>query len=128
MMVSVRKFSNFTLAVYPYFQSRLFSLVDLILFPQHCAKTANFGIEDVVICYTSNTNTWKHTGSYQENTTYIRDLNIGLKSNKLAQICKTIWFYHITKTSLCNEHPLTPHFYIVKLGFTGVYILFLFLL
>ena len=25
-------------------------------------------------------------------------------------------------TSLCNEDPLTPHFYIVKLGFTGVYI------
>ena len=25
-------------------------------------------------------------------------------------------------TSPCNEHPLTPHFYIVKLGFTGVYI------
>ena len=21
-----------------------------------------------------------------------------------------------------NEHPLTPHFYIVKMGFTGVYI------
>ena len=28
----------------------------------------------------------------------------------------------ITKTSPCNEHPLTPHFYIVKLGFTRVYI------
>ena len=28
----------------------------------------------------------------------------------------------ITKTSPCNEHPLTPHFYVVKLGFTGVYI------
>ena len=27
-----------------------------------------------------------------------------------------------------NEDPLTPHFYIVKLGFTGVYFLFLFLL
>ena len=28
----------------------------------------------------------------------------------------------------CNVHPLTPHFYKVKLGFTGVYIIFLFLL
>ena len=28
----------------------------------------------------------------------------------------------ITKTSPCIEDPLTPHFYIVKLGFTGVYI------
>ena len=27
----------------------------------------------------------------------------------------------ITKTSPCNEHPFTPHFYIIKLGFTGVY-------
>ena len=31
-------------------------------------------------------------------------------------------------TCPCNVHPLTPHFYIVKLGFTGVYIIFLFLL
>ena len=35
---------------------------------------------------------------------------------------------HITKTSPCNKDPLTPHFYIVKVGFTGVYIFFLFLL
>ena len=28
----------------------------------------------------------------------------------------------------CSEHPITLHFYIVKLGFTGVYIIFLFLL
>ena len=28
----------------------------------------------------------------------------------------------IRKTSPCNEHPLKPNFYIVKLGFTGVYI------
>ena len=34
----------------------------------------------------------------------------------------------IMKTCPCNEHPLTPHFYIGKLGFTGVYIIFLFLL
>ena len=34
----------------------------------------------------------------------------------------------IMKTSPCNVYPLTPHFYIVKLGFTGVYIIFLFLL
>ena len=31
-------------------------------------------------------------------------------------------------TCLCNIDPLTPHFYIVKLGFTGVHIIFLFLL
>ena len=34
----------------------------------------------------------------------------------------------ITKICLYNFDPLKPHFYIVKLGFTGVYIIFLFLL
>ena len=34
----------------------------------------------------------------------------------------------IMQTSPCNEYPLTPHFYIVTLGFTGVYLIFLFLL
>ena len=34
----------------------------------------------------------------------------------------------ITKTYLYNFDPLKPHFYVVKLGFTGVYIIFLFLL
>ena len=33
-----------------------------------------------------------------------------------------------TKTYLYNFDPLKLHFYIVKLGFTGVYIIFLFLL
>ena len=31
----------------------------------------------------------------------------------------------ITKTRLYNFDPVKPHFYIVKLGFTGVYIIFL---
>ena len=31
----------------------------------------------------------------------------------------------ITKTCLYNLDPFKPHFYIVKLGFTGVYIIFL---
>ena len=30
----------------------------------------------------------------------------------------------IMKTCLYNFDPLKPHFYIVKLGFTGVYIIF----
>ena len=32
---------------------------------------------------------------------------------------------HIMKTCLYSFDPLKPHFYIVKLGFTGVYIIFL---
>ena len=34
----------------------------------------------------------------------------------------------ITKTCPCNVNPLEPHFYIVKLGFAGVCLFFLFLL
>ena len=33
--------------------------------------------------------------------------------------------YSITKTRLYNFDPLKPHFYTVKLGFAGVYIIFL---
>ena len=35
---------------------------------------------------------------------------------------------NITKTYLYNFDPLKPHFYIVKLGFTGYTLFFLFLL
>ena len=35
---------------------------------------------------------------------------------------------YIRKTCPCNEYPLKPHFYIVKLGYAGVDLLFLFLL
>ena len=31
-------------------------------------------------------------------------------------------------TCPCNVYPLIPHFYIVKLGYAGVYLFFLFLL
>ena len=33
--------------------------------------------------------------------------------------------FHITKTRLYNFDPIKPHFYIVKLGFTGVNFTFL---
>ena len=36
-----------------------------------------------------------------------------------------IMLLNITKTYLYNFDPLKPHFYIVKLGFTGVYFIFL---
>ena len=35
--------------------------------------------------------------------------------------------YTIRKTCPCNEYPLQPYFYIVKLGYAGVYDFFLFL-
>ena len=41
----------------------------------------------------------------------------------LRLIVRTVSFIRLTCP--CNVHPLSPHFYIVKLGFTGVYIFFL---
>ena len=46
---------------------------------------------------------------------------VSLSSAEFAQSAKA----DITKTCLYNFDPLKPHFYIVKLGFTGVYIIFL---
>ena len=37
-------------------------------------------------------------------------------------------FQDIRITCPCNVYPLKPHFYIVKLGYAGVYLFFLFLL
>ena len=37
----------------------------------------------------------------------------------------SLHIYYITKTRLYKFDLLEPHFYIVKLGFTGVYIIFL---
>ena len=44
---------------------------------------------------------------------------------RMVESSYTHAFYIITKTCLYNFDPLKPHFYIVKLGFTGVYIIFL---
>ena len=63
-------------------------------------------------------------------------LNKGFKNMfELLQSCAQPSVYvlnmykkHITKTYLYNfahPHPLKPYFYIEKLGFTGVYIIFL---
>ena len=57
---------------------------------------------------------------YQNNKNGKNNTNNTSKTNK--QIDK--WMYTITKTYLYNIDPLKPHFYIVKLGFTGVYIIF----
>ena len=51
---------------------------------------------------------------------------LDIKSNK--QLMSRAKIQTITKTSPCNEGPLTLHFYILKQGFTRVYIFFLFLL
>ena len=44
---------------------------------------------------------------------------------KLTEYIFNIHSCYITKTCLYNFDPRKPHFYIIKLGFTGVYIMFL---
>ena len=51
---------------------------------------------------------------------YILTLLGNRQFDRIAAICIRI-------TCLFVLYPLSPHFYIVKLGFTGVYIIFLFL-
>ena len=52
-------------------------------------------------------------------------LRVLLGTEKIYELVK---FLHIIITCPCNVDPLTPHFYVVKLGFTGVYIIFFFFL
>ena len=62
---------------------------------------------------------------YNSGHSHIRSLRLAnwtvLCHEKRCFSCLTI----ITNTCLYNFDPLKPHFYIVKLGFTGVYIIFL---
>ena len=47
-------------------------------------------------------------------------------NNKCVKLILCLVFGHgIMKTCPCNVYPLTPHFCIVKLGFTGLYIIFI---
>ena len=43
----------------------------------------------------------------------------------LLNLIRLYTCYNITKTRPYNFDPLKPHFFIVKLGFTGLYIIFL---
>ena len=49
----------------------------------------------------------------------------GLFKKKKQKKKRPFYVLNITKTYLYNFDSLKPHFYIVKLGFTGVYIIFL---
>ena len=57
--------------------------------------------------------------------THIICSHISIPADDIEDDAKKIPLYRITKTCLYNFDPLKPHFYIVKLGFTGVYIIFL---
>ena len=52
-------------------------------------------------------------------------IQTGIKNSLLLDILHGQWSTHIKRTYLYNFDPLKSHFYIVKLGFTVVYIIFL---
>ena len=52
-------------------------------------------------------------------------LNMEVESRLWYQLPLYVCDLYITKACLYNFDPLKPHFYIVKLGFTGTYIIFL---
>ena len=52
-------------------------------------------------------------------------LKISCRLSVVQKQCKCSF---IRITCLCNKYPRKPHFYIVKLGFAGVYLFFLFLI
>ena len=54
--------------------------------------------------------------------------SISVFTVKITAWSDILWWSLITKTCPCNVYPLEPYFYIVKLGFAGVYLFFLFLL
>ena len=58
------------------------------------------------------------------NVVVVRTADLGEERANLSAF-RTFVRFVITKTSLYNFDPLKPHFYIVKLGFKGVYIIFL---
>ena len=60
-----------------------------------------------------------------------RVFNTSFYLSDILNMCMKIFFGEkiiIRKTYPCIEYPLKPHFYIVKLGYAGVYLFFLFLL
>ena len=57
-----------------------------------------------------------HSGSQQ-------DFLLFVQGNVSCRVLIVITLRNITKTCLYNVDPLKPHLYIVKLGFTGAYII-----
>ena len=73
-------------------------------------------------CYACHpvTNTWFVLFSHMSHESGLR---FNSEKKSIALFCSSI--LNITKTCLYNFDPLKSHFHIVKLGFTGVYIIFL---
>ena len=65
------------------------------------------------------------TNTYKTNDTYNLSWDLSTWITATLWLKATWdWLLYITKTYLYNFDPLKPHFYIVNMGFTGVYIIF----
>ena len=64
-----------------------------------------------------------HMALYSNDVVWQQEISKCL--NMLFLLSFDLCFIIITKTYLYNFDPLKPHFYIVKLGFTGVYIIYI---
>ena len=64
------------------------------------------------------------TGKWQLAANFTHLIRLSYAKRKMKKKAISVCSF-ITKTYLYNFDPLKPHFYIVKLGFTGVYIIFL---
>ena len=62
--------------------------------------------------------------AYGHGCIHIEHFHIAVRISNILNCSTHMDTIVITKTCLYNFDPLKPHFYIVKLGFTGVYIIF----
>ena len=93
----------------------------------------SYGLEETSVPEKTTYRTGNHFpatcgGRNQTQTAELTSEHISAETQKIPQSRSTAFprhqKKHNTKTYLCNCVPLKPHFYIVKLGFTGVHITF----
>ena len=75
--------------------------------------------------YFYKTDNFFHINRYLKSVLKVAVLHRFYCSCKFSLFGAMDYLQHIRKTCLYKFDPLKPHFYIVKLGFTGVYISFL---
>ena len=105
-----------------------------LLLSTHCVS----GVVHICLPYMSsathvcsfNSNALTYWWLYHCTSVYRRKVTLFLYAHRMWAVLLTTAYviYLITKTCLYKVDPIKPHFYIVKLGFTGDTLFFLFLL
>ena len=99
-----------------------------IVWPRHyystiCILRNTIPVRDIAtVEYVQTKTLWPSVRHYRVHYAYSETLHVWSSERHRHSTV------HITKTRLYNFDPLKPHFCIVKLGYTGVYIIFLVLL